>query len=86
MADISRRAKNAKKSLYQKGYKYLFDNFHKFSQREKIRIALDVYKMEHTKPLVDSTINNNFEVKVVIDDGDKAPQESGNRISEYLKV
>lgn len=27
-----------------------------------------------------------FLVKVVIDDGNKAPQESGNRISKYLTV
>lgn len=31
-------------SLYQTSYKYLLDNFHKFNETNKIKIALTVYK------------------------------------------
>ena len=42
MADITRREKIAKASLYEIGYEYLRTNFRKFSQANKIRVAISI--------------------------------------------
>jgi len=57
MAGISKRQQRAKSSLYEIGYKYLCDNFHKFKKSEKIRISLEIvkktlpYRLEHSDPV-----------------------------------
>ena len=47
----TKREQLAKASLYEIGYEYLRDNFHKFTTTNKIRVALDVYKAECGKNL-----------------------------------
>ena len=42
MAAITKREKLAKATLYEIGYKYLCDNFHKFDQDNKIKVAISV--------------------------------------------
>jgi hypothetical protein len=50
-----RRQRQQKKTLYEMGYKYLCDNFHKFNEQQKIKIALEAYRLEKTRPLVDQS-------------------------------
>ena len=42
MANLSNSDKIAKKSLYDIGYEYLCDNFHKFNEANKIKIAISM--------------------------------------------
>ena len=42
MADLTRREKLAKESLYDIGYEYLRTNFRKFNQRNKIKVAISI--------------------------------------------
>lgn len=45
MADLTRRQKLAKASLYEIGYEYLRSNFSKFSKANKIRVAISVLQI-----------------------------------------
>lgn len=45
MARISKRETIAKLSLYEIGYEYLRDNFHKLNQANKIRVAISVLQI-----------------------------------------
>lgn len=60
MARITKREEIAKKSLYQIGYKYLCDNFHKFNDDQKIKISIECYKVERAKPLVDQSTHHHI--------------------------
>ena len=42
---ITKRATIAKESLYTIGYEYLRENFHKFKEDNKIRVATDILKI-----------------------------------------
>jgi len=44
MSDITKEEKQARKELLNKCYSYLCDNFHKFNETNKIRIALELVK------------------------------------------
>ena len=55
-----RRERIQKTTLYQMGYKYLCDNFHKFSNDQKIKIALEAYKLNEAKPLVDNSTHHHI--------------------------
>jgi hypothetical protein len=44
--NISKQEVWNKSELFEVGYKYLLDNFHKFSESNKIKIALEVYKKQ----------------------------------------
>jgi hypothetical protein len=44
MSDITKEEKAARKNLLGKCYTYLCDNFHKFNETNKIRIALELVK------------------------------------------
>ena len=85
MANISKREKLAKQSLYQIGYKYLCDNFHKFKTAQKIKVALEalhIFEADDSK----SKITADMKVTVEITNENKTAPEAGNRISEYLEV
>jgi hypothetical protein len=45
MAELTRREKLEKASLYNIGYEYLRKNFHKFSQANKIRVSISVIQI-----------------------------------------
>jgi hypothetical protein len=45
MAEITKREKLAKASLYDIGYEYLRRNFHSFSQANKIRVAISILQI-----------------------------------------
>lgn len=45
MASITKYAKHLKGNLYEKSYEYLLDNFHKFSEDNRIKIAIDMLKI-----------------------------------------
>lgn len=63
MGEITKREKLAKASLYQIGYEYLRDNFHKFSEPNKIRVAisiLQIFEKDDSK-----TGGNEFVMKVM---------------------
>ena len=85
MAGITKREKIASQTLYQIGYKYLCDNFHKFKTAQKIKIALDVLHI-FDKDDGKTDTSPKFDITVKVDNGNLTPQESGNRISEYVKV
>ena len=85
MAAVTKREKIASQSLYQIGYKYLCDNFHKFKQAQKIRVAisiLQIFEKDDSK----TPLNPTVAVTVEIVNENKTPQESGNRISEYVQI
>jgi len=44
MPDITKEEKTARDVLITKSYTYLNDNFHKFTEGSKIRIALEIIK------------------------------------------
>ena len=45
MADLTKREKLAKASLYDIGYEYLRDNFYKFNQAHKIKVAISILQI-----------------------------------------
>jgi len=45
MADLTKREKIAKATLYELGYEYLRDNFHKFKQQNKIKVAISILQI-----------------------------------------
>lgn len=45
MARISKREKLEKESLYEIGYEYLRKNFHKFNERNKIKVAISILQI-----------------------------------------
>ena len=52
MADLNLTEKIAKKSLYEIAYEYLCDNFHKFKQQNKIKVAiaiLNIFEKDDSK-------------------------------------
>ena len=44
MPDITREEKQARDILIDKSYSYLVDNFHKFTETNKIKVALEIIK------------------------------------------
>ena len=44
MPDITREEKQARDILIDKSYTYLTDNFHKFTETNKIKVALEIIK------------------------------------------
>jgi len=44
MPDITREEKQARELLINRSYTYLNDNFHKFTETNKIRVALEIIK------------------------------------------
>lgn len=64
MAAITKREQLAKSSLYDIGYEYLRNNFHKFNQRNKIRVAvsiLQIFEKDDSKTKIPSEIKVIFE-------------------------
>lgn len=56
MADLTKREKLEKETLYQIGYEYLRKNFHKLSQSNKIRVAismLQIFNKDDSKSATD---------------------------------
>ena len=45
MGSITKRERIASQTLYQIGYKYLVDNFHKFKEAQKIRVAISILQI-----------------------------------------
>ena len=45
MVTITKRETLAKTTLFEIGYKYLVDNFHKFKEGNKIKVALTVLQI-----------------------------------------
>lgn len=45
MARVSKPELAASKSLYEIGYKYLCDNFHKFKTAQKIKVAISILQI-----------------------------------------
>jgi len=84
MARVSKPEIAASKSLYEIGYKYLCDNFHKFKETQKIRVAiaiLQIFEKDDSKtPPAPMLIN------VEITHEDKAAPLAGNRISQYIEI
>jgi len=82
----TKRETIAGKSLYQIGYKYLHDHFHKFNERNKIKIALailQIFEKDDSKTPVTP-----MQVTVVIEkeNENQITSESGNRISQYIEI
>lgn len=70
----TKRETIAGQSLYQIGYKYLCDNFHKFNERNKIKVSLcilSIFEKDDSK-----TKTNEFVVK--IERGN--PEANGNNL------
>lgn len=62
MADLTKREKLAKGTLYEIGYEYLRNNFHKFNERNKIKVAISILSIfekddSKTQPINQSLIN-----------------------------
>ena len=66
--NTSYEEKKNKRILLQKGWEYLNDNFHKFSEDNKIRIALELVKKD-MPTILEGDINTNITQmgRVVID-------------------
>lgn len=45
MASLSKRAKLERESLYNIGYEYLRKNFYKFSEQNKIKVAISIIQI-----------------------------------------
>lgn len=45
MPEITQREKIAKQTLYEIGYEYLRDNFHKLSDHNKVRVSIEMLKI-----------------------------------------
>jgi len=45
MPEITRREKIAKQTLFEIGYEYLRNNFHKLNQVNKIRVSIEMLKI-----------------------------------------
>jgi hypothetical protein len=45
VAHPTKRALIAKASLYEMGYEYLRDNFHKFNKKNKMRVSIEIVKI-----------------------------------------
>lgn len=58
--------KRNKKLLLKKGWEYLNDNFHKFSEDNKIRIALELVKKD-MPTIIEGELNQNITQMPVID-------------------
>ena len=88
MAQLNKPQVFAAKSLYQIGYKYLCDNFHKFKQAQKIRVAiaiLQIFEKDDSKTAPQMNFNVTVEVEQKQNEN-QAPLLSGNRISQYVEV
>jgi len=76
-----------KQTLYEMGYKYLCDNFHKFKEGQRIRIALEMIKVHNSKPLIDQSQHTHFKVRWMDDsDSIQAPQEPDENTSRFSQV
>lgn len=56
MADLSKCEKVSRGTLYEIGYKYLCDNFHKFKEANKIKVAiaiLNIFEKDDSKTKAD---------------------------------
>jgi hypothetical protein len=58
MPELKYDEKIAKENIIQKSYTYLNDNFHKFNDVNKIKIALQIITRDLQKPLVDSSTHH----------------------------
>jgi len=83
MANLSNADKLAKQTLYQIGYDYLCNNFHKFKQANKIKIAisvLNIFEKDDSKTKADmrqivvmnDVIKNNQPLRYDIGQADSA--------------
>lgn len=85
MADITKREKLAKESLYNIGYEYLRNNFHKFNERNKIKVAISILQIFEKD---DSKSKSPIDIKVIFgrteavaDDSVSAPRFAAPSIS-----
>lgn len=65
MANLSNADKLAKQTLYQIGYDYLCDNFHKFKEANKIKVAISVLNIFEKD---DSKTKNDLKQVVIMND------------------
>ena len=66
MPDITREEKQARDILIDKSYSYLNDNFHKFTETNKIRVALEIIKKAMPTQLEHSGAITFNEMKTII--------------------
>jgi len=86
MSGINKRERVAKQSLYEIGYEYLVSNFHKFSQANKIRIALEIYKKERPDKVENSLdLQNTILLKDIIRKSKEVIDENVTKCPERVK-
>ena len=59
--NISFDDKVARRSLYQKGYEYIDDNFHKLNEKNKLKVALAIIQIfaKNDSLIINNQISNN---------------------------
>jgi len=65
MAEITLKEKIAKQTLYEIGYEYLRDNFHKLSDHTKVRVSIEMLKIFNKD---DSKTKNDMQQIVIMND------------------
>ena len=58
MPDITKAEKSKRNLLIGKTWEYLCDNFHKFNEENRIRIALELCK-KNMPTIIEGELNNN---------------------------
>lgn len=66
MPDITREEKQARDILIDKSYSYLVDNFHKFTESNKIKVALEIIKKAMPTQLEHSGAINYNQMSTII--------------------
>lgn len=73
MPALTWKEKEKQKTLYEMGYQYLVENFHKFKQESKIRVALDVISIFNK----DGSKSAPQNILIIRHDADKTEEISG---------
>ena len=85
MADLTKREKLAQASLYDIGYGYLRDNFHKFKQQNKIKVAISILQIFEPD---DSKTKTDGEKVIIIRERvvERGDQDTGGRLPGPLSI
>ena len=83
MATLTFEQKLKQKTLYEIGYNYLVDNFHKFKPAQQIKVALDVISIFNKDG---SKSNEGKQIIFVVNSGGELPRESAPSSSHHFEI
>lgn len=70
-------SRSLKEQVIQNSWEYILQNFHKFSEYNKIKVSLAIMSKDLQTPLIDQSQHTHILVKVEGVDGDKIPLTQG---------